>query len=157
MTGMDPRRLDALLAVALFGWKRGSHEGRPRHETYVGPNGEKKIINNGDAKQMHDTLELGEWSNPERVVMLCPYCPSQDELPEWSSTWEGLGMVAAALRAKGWDLKVYIVADTKGVDAHVHRDGEEKFYESGPHASATDAPEAVALAALKALGVEVTA
>lgn len=72
------------------------------------------------------------------------------DLPHYSSTWEGLGLVVEAMEAKGWG--VWMATKEVGVGWDV---GFEKGDQRASVIEDAPLPMVAALAALKALGVEV--
>lgn len=66
------------------------------------------------------------------------------ELPRYSTTWEGMGLVVEEMKRRGWRWAAF--DESSGYLCSFVRDDEEEIYASAP-----TAPEAVARAALLAL------
>lgn len=123
---MTDRELDALLAAHLFGWKRVA---TTRGQTFLVP------ADYPDGPYDEDAIKYS--LTPER----------------YSTSGNGMLLVVGAMRAKGWQVSVDSFGSTKPVE-----DWRCKFG-NGPlppgTAFADTAPRAVAIAACRALGLEV--
>lgn len=130
---MTPREIDALLAERLFGWTRvEQHEGT----SYAMP------------------FCVGSPPNsPEPCDSLQGTGEGRYHVPRYSTTWNGMGAVIEAMRAKGSSLTRFddfCQALMEMNDGEPDDGGTTLFNVMG-----SLSPMAVALAALRALGVEV--
>jgi hypothetical protein len=118
---MDWRKVDALLAANLFGYR------------------EIMTLESGYLVGLHPRqIEYG----------MTPH----ETIPFYSSNWAGMGEVVERMRARGYSLNIEIFAGMDGVvKAKLHfADSKGMGIER-----ADTAPRAAALAACKALGLEV--
>ncbi len=114
---MTPQEINDLLAIHLFGW-------RPV-----------------------DDPELGLWFRVPSGGLNPAGFGSEDRPPLFSSTWEGLGLVVEAMRARGRRLELYDMTDYwSACFGGAQAKGD----------MTNTGPMAVALAALRDLGTEVT-
>lgn len=94
-----------------------------------------------------------EWRGGKQVTKKPYYYTSLQGwflVPEYSSTWEGLGLVVEEMERRGWELILCHGNANPGCKWHAEW-GRGSFT---PDAWADTAPEAVARAALKALAEE---
>jgi hypothetical protein len=170
---VSDRELDMLVAVHVLGWKRVGANWYTRATT---DDIEATTVIEGhddiDFKGAHDwLLPPGcDGTRPDREkrgVAFCG-CRSGGDLPRHSSTWSGMGRVVEAMQAKGWLyevggwLRVYPrerpIRSEKAHRARFYRPaGDEETDMTDYVAVDLAAPRAVALAALRALGVEIQA
>ncbi len=142
---MDTRAIDRLLAIHLFGL-----DAAERDVVCVRERG----ISNAWQNVIYDVAT--SWTRAahrKRRMLVVPGGPSDYvEVDHYSTTWAGMGLVVDAMREKGWDLCLQSFHDADDAWAKfgaLNRDGRE-----GSHSDRS--PTAVALDALRALGVEVT-
>lgn len=136
----DPRALDALLAEHLFGLKNVSYRMDPCGAAITG----------GPEKELfHGPRRGGD-------LLLDAIGPPGTLVHRYSSSWEGLGLVVEAMRAKGhiwFNLKT---GDERWVGGRCAASFDPDSRDDDDAWSSDDSPPmAVALAALRALGVEV--
>ena len=127
----DLRHLDALLAEHLFGWTDFRQEPK-RIGRYFSSHGQ--------------TVLVGTGPDGYRAVGISVF-------PRYSNNYEGMGQVLEAMAERRWS--VQLLAQPPGLAFAAfrgHRDLGTSLYVKGPTVRAL--PEAVARAALKALGVE---
>ncbi len=149
---MDTRRLDALLAIHLFGLDAVEQDVVCVRER--GTNNAWQDTNNAWHDAIYDVA--APWARAghrKRRKLVVPGGPGDYvEVDHYSTTWAGMGLVVDAMRERGWDFCLQSFHDADDVWAKfgaLNRDGRE-----GSHSDRS--PTAVALDALRALGVEVT-
>ena len=125
------RDLDAKLAEKLFG-----HPVEMRHLYICNDNEPKQLAYFGDA--------------PRGVVS--PDSPGWFEVPAFSTTYEGMGLVIEEMRKRGWDVALHLPSVDYENKPYVILTGPEKRHDglSGLYEADT-APLAVAKAAEAAL------
>lgn len=165
---MDARAIDALVAEHLFGLDVAERECCIVHE---------RGMNNIRQECIYgiDAMPWGTHGGKQPVrLWVVPGGPGDyQEIPRYSSTWAGLGLVVEAMQARGYQFMLEW-APRRGTRLNLDTGelrpcplwsaswgtksplmhGPDSDYRRG-RGEADTAPMAVALAALKALGVEV--
>ena len=145
----EDRTLDRLLAEHLFGWtwltRLSSVWFGPSE--MVGQRDDYGVVRKADDYDLiENTREDDWWMRDEAQVADCPV------VPRYSSTGDGMLLVIEAMRARGYStlLEVFSGLDKQPRVRAMFSDEKGMGMERG-----VDAPRAVALAALAAMGVEV--
>ncbi len=143
---MDTRRLDALLAIHLFGL-----DAAERDVVCVRERG----ISNAWQNVIYDVAT--SWTRAahrKRRMLVVPGGPSDYvEVDHYSTTWAGMGLVVEAMGGKGMMLQLNVERWGSGNAQFITPLADLLGCPGWSHADA--APLAVALAACRALGVEV--
>lgn len=126
------RALDAMVAEKVMGWKWFVHPEEPR--AFL-----------ASPKSLDQMERMGWLPDDGREAREMGF-----SIPAYSSTWEGLGLVVDEMERRKWAWKIQKVYRGEGA-----ADGHYALFTSGGqegYSLALTAPEAVARAALKALG-----
>jgi hypothetical protein len=113
------RELDVMLAVRLFGWRLARYGWHPAGgygwlppESFAEP-----------SQGPHDPLPVPAGPDDE------PGRGADREVPEYSASWAGLGLVADRMKEEGWTANILMEPHTFGVDFW---DGDNCESESDP-------------------------
>lgn len=165
---MDSRELDALVAERVMGLNlKPSRELALARvgETFIAMTGNPFVLRDGRQVYMISPLpdppdpkdwnsryyqRVGEFMGDEIAALVDAY-----RLPPspYSTSGDGMLAVMEAMRAKGWGYR--ITATRNGGTVHVWFAEFPQSWDDVTPASGPSAPRAVAIAALRALGVEV--
>lgn len=136
---MTPREIDALVAEKVLGWTGVEYDP-------------------GDARTMGLCHGTPPGTKAEHIndVSLHGTGTGEYHIPRYSTTGDGLLLVVEAMRGKGWGCQM--TRGTPGFDcwANFFRERTNEAGDTGHGRMTKELPLAVSLAALKALGTEVS-